>query len=416
MSYGSYSYGQRGYGDSVAGTGDGAVAPAAPAVGSYSFEVTQDNPVLWLKFDNDLAGRVADSSTYPKRVSLVDGQQGLSPSFPATGPKAMGFDGLDDYLQVNDFGLGYPLGWTISAWIDLQTIPLAAEEPCIFSSEFAGNSRMPLVLGFTSSLLFVGYYNAAWYRVTYKLPLGRRHIVGTWSGTVLRLYVNGALVASATPTANTYALQSNPIARVMRRWDLAQYIDGDLDALEVYPQELTQARVTALYDAGNRLLYDNFADAVTFSLLRSATATGATVNTSTFTSEAGEPGTVVTRSAWQGYKPNRIGDWYLKLTTGYQARATLYSGTSLAALTLLTTVDTVGGVVNLYRRMVSGTQYFLQVSYQAAAVDDLLTVTSTFVPDGASAEFAPTSSPVTGVAHIYKGRISRTADEGVLVS
>ena len=73
------------------------------------------------------------------------------------------------------------------------------------------------------------------------------HLVGTYDGTTLRLYVNGALVSSntVTYTPNT----TRPLRVAAGRTELsAQYLlPGRVDEVAVYGSALSAARVQAHY-------------------------------------------------------------------------------------------------------------------------------------------------------------------------
>ena len=74
------------------------------------------------------------------------------------------------------------------------------------------------------------------------------HVVGTYDGTDLLLYVNGVLRGGSSTTASVAATSLG----VRRGWGLgtAGYTDGRLDELAVYATALSPERILAHYNAG----------------------------------------------------------------------------------------------------------------------------------------------------------------------
>ncbi len=75
------------------------------------------------------------------------------------------------------------------------------------------------------------------------------HLVGTYDGTNVRLYVNGAAV---TPTAATGALATNNLVWTFGRDANAAsgYFNGSLDEIKLFARALSANEVKAEYDAG----------------------------------------------------------------------------------------------------------------------------------------------------------------------
>jgi hypothetical protein len=67
------------------------------------------------------------------------------------------------------------------------------------------------------------------------------HLAATYSGAQLRLYVNGALVAS-TPVTGSYAVNSNPLW-IGGNAVYGEHFRGKLDDVRVYNRALTLAEI-----------------------------------------------------------------------------------------------------------------------------------------------------------------------------
>ena len=73
------------------------------------------------------------------------------------------------------------------------------------------------------------------------------HVVATFSGTSLKIYVDGALRGT---TARTTAIPDN--ASGVNVGVGGSYFDGTIDEVAVYSYELTGQQVTEHYNAGRR--------------------------------------------------------------------------------------------------------------------------------------------------------------------
>ena len=85
---------------------------------------------------------------------------------------------------------------------------------------------------------------------TVRAPLAAgewSHVVGTFDGTTMRLYVNGRLEASAVSTLFLNSVSALSIGSEPRKW---LEWDGDLDEVATYRGDLDPDEVLAHYEAG----------------------------------------------------------------------------------------------------------------------------------------------------------------------
>ena len=145
--------------------------------------------------------------------------------------------------------------FTTEAWY-YYTGANRGDLPGIISQTFNGG-YLNFVMGFSASIFGVGPY------VGYYLPPGDSfphtlgvsltpnkwyHLVGSFDGGMLRMYVNGVLAASAAFTTPTgYTAQT---LRLMKRWAGSEYVDGWLAVMRVYNRPLQDVEVLANYVAG----------------------------------------------------------------------------------------------------------------------------------------------------------------------
>ena len=145
---------------------------------------------------------------------------------------------------------------TLSSWslevLHYYTATNTGSLPCIITEVWSStpiNFTLGSGSGSTSSLQ-VGYFNNGWFTTTgsYSLPsVGWYHIVGTYDGANLKLYVNNVLTQTSAST--TASVSSALGIRFMRRWDNPEYWGGYLAIIRIYNRALSATEVTTNYAA-----------------------------------------------------------------------------------------------------------------------------------------------------------------------
>jgi hypothetical protein len=137
---------------------------------------------------------------------------------------------------------------TIEGWINAQSLgangrifdkaPLGTPSSYLFD-DYNGNLR-----------LYVGD-SLPWLQSAQPIPVGVfTHVAGTYDGTTMRVYINGALSASK---AYTGAIATNNLpARIGADSGGGTGFDGVIDELSLYSRALTAAEIGAIYDAGSK--------------------------------------------------------------------------------------------------------------------------------------------------------------------
>lgn len=142
--------------------------------------------------------------------------------------------------------------WTAEVW-HYYTGTNTSGSPCILTEMYFGNP-INFTLGNTqdsSPNLQAGYFYGGWAATPlgYTLTAGNwYHIAGTWDGTTIKLYVNGQVVTSATPSSPPSSRGGNGI-RLMGRWDNADRWGGRLAVVRIYDTALGNAGVVQNYTA-----------------------------------------------------------------------------------------------------------------------------------------------------------------------
>lgn len=226
----------------------------------YFAEVMADAPISYWKLDETSGTTATDAvggnnGTYTGGYTL--NQQGI----PSTGRPSVLFNGTSGYVDLGaPAALNLTTAWTLEAWVFLTSSTYNGRG--ILSELWTGGSNPILYgLGFGittggaggANSLQVGYFTGSgWQAATAgTLTINTwHHVVGTWDGTTLRLYVDDAQVATATPSAAPVA-GINGIT-IGRSHDTGgtPFFPGRIDEVAIYSTALSAARITAHYNAG----------------------------------------------------------------------------------------------------------------------------------------------------------------------
>ena len=140
--------------------------------------------------------------------------------------------------------------WAVETWTFWNGSNVGSN-PCIISDIFQGGINYAIGT-LDQGGLQAGHFNGGWHTTPggYTLPTTNTwyHIVGTYNGSDVKLYVNGVCVAithdpGITPTKGTGGIH------LMRRWDNPDYWGGRLSKVRIYSGEMGAAEVKLKFDA-----------------------------------------------------------------------------------------------------------------------------------------------------------------------
>jgi hypothetical protein len=142
--------------------------------------------------------------------------------------------------------------WSVEIW-HYYNATNGSGNPCILSEVWSGtpiNFTIGSAAFGNNTTLQAAYFNSNWFytAANYSLPsVGWYHIVGTYDGTTITLYIN--TVSTRTQASAGTVGSSGLGIHIMRRWDSGNYWGGRISVVRIYNRALTSTEITANYDA-----------------------------------------------------------------------------------------------------------------------------------------------------------------------
>jgi hypothetical protein len=146
--------------------------------------------------------------------------------------------------------------WTVETWVRV-TASLTGKVTAVAANEFDLSSRLNFSIGTnrapSSYNLCAGFFDAnGWHTTSGFTPTQNTwyQIVGTYDGTTVVQYVNGA---SNTSLSYTGTPQSGGEIRIARRWDSpltsSNMMPADIGVIKIYSRALSGSEVTENFEA-----------------------------------------------------------------------------------------------------------------------------------------------------------------------
>jgi len=209
-------------------TRTGYITVSSGPVATYNFEEVSGTKVI------DASGK-GNHGTGSGTSRITQGRFG----------KALSFDGLNDWVTVNDAAsLDLTTGMTLEAWVyptesmtGWRTLVIKESPPDRASYYLYANSNtdQPATGAFISS--YQGLQGGPW-----LLPNTWVHLAGTYDGTTQRLYVNGTEVAKRAQSG--LIAVSGGVLRIGGESIWGEFFKGRIDEIRVYNRALSAAEIT----------------------------------------------------------------------------------------------------------------------------------------------------------------------------
>jgi hypothetical protein len=171
--------------------------------------------------------------------------------------RGFAFSGDAQYVEVpNGSALQLRSGLTLEGWVLAPTTPAQYAGIAGTWDDTTGANRSYLFWMLNGALeLVLSTDGGSYLRATNPtpLPIGQwTHVAGTYDGTTIRIFMDGAQVAEAAMTGDL-AVNARPftIGRTDGGSVGANYWNGSIDELSVYDRALAADEVSAIHAAGS---------------------------------------------------------------------------------------------------------------------------------------------------------------------
>jgi hypothetical protein len=167
------------------------------------------------------------------------------------------FDGLDDYIDVaNGTTIGRTQNISYSIWVNLVD---GTARQYLVGNWTSSNGGTGLSIETSNTLVFLlgdgsndSYFNSRVTNFTTYAPNNTwNHILATWDGIDAKIYINGVLRNTWTPTSLTIS-NWNTFHIARRGASTTSFLpNGKLDEVAIWDSGLSAGEVTAIYNGGN---------------------------------------------------------------------------------------------------------------------------------------------------------------------
>jgi hypothetical protein len=246
-----------------ADAGDGgAVDDAGDAAdaGAYAREVLVDQPVVYYRLDDPGGATVAQETMGTGLVGHLSaaastGAPGLLGTWPGTAAALTPDQAGVTTIRVDrDLRLEQAAAVSVEAWFRTSSTP--AEQYSLVSYGVDTAKEEPYVLyisaGYAAFYLGQPGGGSSKQAIAAFSPAAgtAHHLLGTYDGTIIKMYIDGALAATGVATGAITGYDGVNGLALGSAYDGKYASTGIIDEVAVYDKALSQARVSAHYLAG----------------------------------------------------------------------------------------------------------------------------------------------------------------------
>ena len=229
------------------------LTPGTGGTTTYRDSVLADAPAAYWRLGEASGTTAADASGNGRTGSYLNTPTlGVAGALAGDSNSAVAYNGTNEYVQVPYVAALNPTSFTVEGWAYV-TGGQGTFRSLITSRDFAaGNSRGYILYAGNDDNWQFWSGNGAW-EVLDGPPVTLNqwtHLVATYDGASMRLYVNGVLAASQAAGHLPNAQRPLRIASGNTDGAANYFLPGRVDEVAVYASALSAARVQAHYVAG----------------------------------------------------------------------------------------------------------------------------------------------------------------------
>jgi len=213
--------------------------------------------VLYYSFNHVSSNQVFDESGWGNTGTLVNG------AFVASnGVRGItgNFDGINDYINCGAASVLLPTQQiSVSAWVNYDTTILG-HSPAIIECRPSANNAGYVMCDLNQDRPWFAIYveGVGWQSVSGiagSLVTGKwSHLVGTYDGKLVKIYLNGTLAGTNSCTGNIRPTTGS--TRIGQNYPSGFYLDGRIDEVRVYNRALLPNEVLDLYVVTTSTLFN----------------------------------------------------------------------------------------------------------------------------------------------------------------
>jgi len=211
-----------------------------------------DNCVLWLPFTRNLRAGINDTDTEVYDRSPFGNHGTIHGAVWQTlpsGKSALSFDGVDDYVDCgNDESLNITDAITIEAWV--KSSGSADPQPIVDKMKSGSNENWVLRLKSDNKAYFF-LHEGHKREIASKtvLDIGKwYHIVGTYDGSIMKIFINGIMENSTTDVGSSILTNANVPVSIGRATEYNEFFNGLIDEVRIYNRALSEEEIKRLYE------------------------------------------------------------------------------------------------------------------------------------------------------------------------
>jgi hypothetical protein len=205
---------------------------------------------------------VGTISSYPKGGSTLYDLSGNgynvtlynTPTFITTGKTSLSFSKNSFEYGSTSTNLPDLNNFTIESKFRV-TSSLTSQVTSVVTGQYNLSTKLNFSLGTNNAPInynmTIGFFNGSWRSVTGFTPTLNTwyHVTGTYDGSSLKMYIDGALSQTLTYTGTP---QSGGVLRIARRWDdvdnnATNFFPGDIEFIRIYNRSLSSTEVNNNY-------------------------------------------------------------------------------------------------------------------------------------------------------------------------
>ncbi|MBI2572948.1 hypothetical protein HYV86_03760 [Candidatus Woesearchaeota archaeon] len=219
-----------------------------PVKNIYNWKVNDKSiAVLNMPFENyslTYSGETKDYSGYNNNGTNTSGAfWNATGGFDGKG--AYRLDGVDDYISIkNNASLNFVTNYSISFWTKNEVSPANFDTILAKTSGTGWSDGYGIYYSSSSQINFwVSAYGSAYAYATIT-PTLWNHVVGTYDGSTIRIFVNGV---EGTPGTRTTPATNTAALEIGRGASNSYNIDGHIDELLIFNRSLSTDEVKLLF-------------------------------------------------------------------------------------------------------------------------------------------------------------------------